>query len=102
MGGTVDLYDVKVVDGYVLRCDIVRDLNRRLNSVYEFYDVAPLFCIGSDVLTELRENCLDVIRIMTYLCNLSLLSGNLLGFESKRLQNIVNEIAEILERREET
>lgn len=104
MGRIVDLFDVKVVDGFVFRCDIVNDLNARLSDIYKvyaLYDEMDFTLVDSKSLFELRDKCLDIIKLIRYLRGLSLLVGKSLRYEEQRLQHIVDEIKEYLERRKD-
>ena len=104
MSGTVDLYDVKVVDGYVLRCDIVRDLNKRLKYIFDVYDIyfsSLLFTDDVDELCDYFHFCDDFLRIVNYLRSISLISYKSLEYEVERVQVILTETISHLERRED-
>lgn len=101
MGGTVDLFDVKVVDGYCLRCEIVRDLNQRLKYIYNFYETGFAYLVdvcGYEELNLFKDRCVELIDIIKYLRSMGLLRRRALDYESKRLQEITKQINDYLER----
>lgn len=102
MGNFVDLYDVKVVDGYLFRCAVVHYLDERLFHVYNLYaDYEDrFFYVDSGDLSCLVDDCLDLICIMSFLRDLSLLSKSL-EFDFNFLRSAVFLIKDELERRKD-